>query len=86
MKLPEMQQFALDLVNSKEKGLRPGELSAKWREHKGRYYRCDSRSNFGATSAAYKALRTLAEKGLIVKKDIGRDWTDLVFYRLNFAQ
>lgn len=65
-KLTPMQKFALDLVK-KEKKVYTGTLAREWyaSRNNGRFPPCASRDRFGLTSASYKALRSLVEKGLI---------------------
>jgi hypothetical protein len=66
--MTEMQKFAMALIAENIGGVRPGVLSRMWRNHKGQNQGCDSRSQFGATAATYRCLRTLAKNGHVIMR------------------
>lgn len=64
-KLTPMQQFAVDELKKYKGKMSPNYLANLWRTHKHGRGAASSRYMFGCTSAAYRTLRGLAEKGII---------------------
>lgn len=79
-----MQQFTLNLVNSRNDEVNAGYVATMWAEHKKRHAPAASRDRFGLTSAAYRSLRKLHEMGLINKSEIRTSGGYLItkFYKL----
>lgn len=70
--LTPMEKFTLDALEKEGREVSPSYLGKLWSEHKhGRSYG-SSRDMFGCTSAAYRALRRLADRGLVKVYD--RRW------------
>ncbi len=69
--MTEMQKFAMETIKEKG-GINPNYLASLWNEHKGRGGNCSSRRMFGSTAAAYRTIRSLESKGLIVENKSSR--------------
>lgn len=84
-RLTQMQAFALRYICSAyPECTNANAIAAAWKiEKRGSVGRVDSRSNFGYTSAGYRAARSLADLGLIKckKNKTPGGYTDLEFLK-----